>query len=179
MKRKALALLAAGVTVVSTGLVSAQSDSLAGIWEENIAFLDDHGNPTGRTGRSLVVYNKDGTLVATEAGSTTFDPSPQKNPHDPQTGLVLSNDIGLWVQVGDDHGNKTFNYTSYALFSDFSGNPVGNLTVTGHYTLTNGDTYEGYSFAEGDLFGETFKGYVTNHGERKPMLPPPPPPPQP
>jgi hypothetical protein len=88
MKRKALwALLAAGMTVVSTGIVSAQSTmaaprvgmlgefkkkSLVGSWFETFTFVD------GRIGRAPVNYNDDGILIGPEGGSTMFDTDPQK-----------------------------------------------------------------------------------------------------
>ena len=174
MKRKAFwALLAAGMTVVSTGLVSAQSQtkSLAGSWEETFTFVD--GPRNGEVGKGLFNYNTDGTLVGTEAGNVTFNPPP-KNPHDPQTGLVTSDDIGVWEQESPNDPN-TFVYTSYLLFSDFSGKQVGSLKVRGRYTLTNnGDGYEGKSFYEGEISGiGQFSGNVTNKGVRLPLEKPP------
>lgn len=179
MKRKAfLALLAVGMTVVSTGLVRAQSEknSLAGIWEETVTFVVP---PREEKLRALIVYNQDGTLVATEGGSIVFDP-PAKNPHTPQTGMVTSNDIGVWVPAGEDkQGLKTFEYTSYVLFSDFSGKPAGKLRVHGRYTLSrDGNTYTGTSFF--DVLDDTpkenvlFSGEVTNEGKRRPFVPTPP-----
>jgi hypothetical protein len=162
MKRNAfLALLAVGMTVVSTGLVRAQSDSLAGVWRETFEFLD--GPRKGEVGTALIVYHTDGTLVGTEAGNISFDP-PAKNPHTPQTGLVTSDDIGLWEKTGPN----TFVYTNYLLFSDFSGKKVGELKVQGQYTLTpKGEGYAGYSFYEGEISGiGPFSGYVSNEGTR-------------
>ena len=75
IKRKAFwALLAAGMTVVSTGLVRAQSEknSLVGIWQEDVTFINASSAPV----RALIVYHKDGTLVATEGGSVVLDPPP-------------------------------------------------------------------------------------------------------
>jgi hypothetical protein len=175
MKRKAFrVLLAAGITVVSTGLVRAQSDSLAGIWEETATFLDISRPDV----RALIVYNKDGTLVATEGGSVVFDP-PAKNPHTPQTGSVTSNDIGVWVDVTTPGGTPTFEYTSYVLFSDFSGKPAGQLIVSGRYILNeNGNHYSGEShFQVLDDNGQPVPGQsgtVHNEGKRLPFVAPPP-----
>jgi hypothetical protein len=175
MKRKAFwALLAAGMTVVSTGLVSAQSDSLAGIWEEIVTFPND---PTRvpPTVRALIVYHQDGTLVATEGGSVVLDP-PAKNPHTPQTGMVTSNDMGLWKQTGP----RTFEYTSYVLFSDLNGNPTAKLMVTGRYTLSpDGLKYSGTSHFEvrdndGNLLAADD---VENEGTRQLFVAPSPTPP--
>ena len=96
-------------------------------------------------GTALINCNNDGTMVGSEAGSITFD-SPPKHQKDPQTGLITSDDIGAWTQL-DWH---TFVYTSHSLFSDFNGNLVGKLKVTGKYTQSSsGDEYNGYSFYVG------------------------------
>jgi hypothetical protein len=162
MKRKAfLALLAVGMTVVSTGPVRAQSEknSLVGVWEETVTFLD----VTRPDVRALIVYHKDGTLVATEGANPTFDPPP---------GTIATEDIGLWKQTAP----RTFEYINYVLFSDPSGKPAGKLRVRGRYTLTSSDTYSGESFFE--VLDDTdehvvFSGHVHNEGKRKPFLPPP------
>jgi hypothetical protein len=76
MKRKTFwALLAAGITVVSTGLVRAQSEknSLVGVWEEIVTFPNDPDR-VPPTVRALIVYHQDGTLVATEGGSVVLAP---------------------------------------------------------------------------------------------------------
>jgi hypothetical protein len=180
-KKPFWALLAVGMTVVATDIVSAQSivprvgmlgefktKSLVGSWQETFTFLD--GPQKGRVGTSLGNYNSDGTLVGSEAGSIMFDPPP-KHQKDPQTGLVTSDDIGAWTQL-DWH---TFAYTSHSLFSDFSGNLVGSLKVTGKYTLSiSGDGYNGYSFYEGTISGMAISGYVSNVGVRLSVESPPP-----
>ena len=185
MKRKAFwVLVAAGMTVVSTGVVNAQAmpkvgllgefktKSLVGSWEETFTFVD--GLQKGRVGTGLINYNSDGTLIGPEAGSIMFD-APPKHQKDPQTGLVTSDDVGAWVQTEWN----TFVYTSHSLFSDFNGNLVGRLKVTGKYTLSSsGDEYDGYSFYEGNIGDTNFSGYVTNKGVRLTVdqkVPPPPP----
>ena len=168
MKRKTFwALLAAGITVVSTGLVRAQSEknSLVGIWEETATFNDG-----SRIVRALIVYNKDGTLVATEGGSVVLDPPPTTPPTPPS---IASEDIGLWKQTAP----RTFEYINYVLFSDPSGNPAGKLRVRGRYTLKSSILYEGDSFFEVlDNNGNPVPGAsggVHNVGNRLPFLPPP------
>jgi len=53
----------------------------------------------------------------------------------------------------------TFVYTSQSLFSDFNGNLVGKLKVTGKYTLSSsGDGYNGYSFYVGTIQGMAISG---------------------
>jgi hypothetical protein len=116
--------------------------------------------------RALIVYNQDGTLVATEGGSVVLHPAP---------GMLTSNDIGLWKQTGP----RTFEYTSYVLFSDLNGKPANKLRVHGRYTLSpDGNTYTGTSFF--DVLDDTpkenvlFSGEVTNEGKRRPFVPTPP-----
>jgi hypothetical protein len=114
MKRKTFwALLAAGITVVSTGLVRAQSEknSLVGVWEEIVTFPNDPDR-VPPTVRALIVYHQDGTLVATEGGSVVLAP--------PERAGVTSNDMGLWKHTGP----RTFEYTNYVLFSDLNGFPT-------------------------------------------------------
>lgn len=159
MKRTAfLALLAAGMTVV-TGPVRAQSEknSLVGIWEETVKFRD--GQPDRR---ALIVYHKDGTLVATEGGNPKLDPPPP---------MIASEDIGLWKQTAP----RTFEYINYVLFSDPSGNPgdpANKLRVRGRYTLESSDKYTGESFFEVLDNDENviFSGRVDNEGKRLPFL---------
>jgi hypothetical protein len=175
MKRKALwALLAAGITVVSTGLVRAQSEenaeseknpqseknSLAGIWEETVTFRD--GVTPDR--RALIVYHKDGTLVATEGGNPMLEPP-----------NIASEDIGLWKQTAP----RTFEYINYVLFSDPKGNPgnpANKLRVRGRYTLESSNRYTGESFFEVlDKDGKViFSGRVDNVGKRLTFSPFPP-----
>jgi hypothetical protein len=169
MKRKAvLALLAVGMTVVSTGPVRAQSEkiSLVGIWKETVKF-DDPNRPDVK---ALIVYNTDGTLVATEGANPTFKPPPE---------LVASEDIGLWKQTA----SRTFEYINYVLFSDARGHPAGMLRVRGRYTLEDNDNYSGESFFEfldeNNQLVPGANGKVTNKGERLPFLRYPTPPQQP
>jgi hypothetical protein len=176
MKRKALrALLAFGIAVVSTGILSAQSTvprvgmlgefkkkSLVGSWVETFTFVG--GPRDGFVGTALVNYNSDGTLIGPQGGPITFDPDPAK-------ASITSEGTGSWTQTEWN----TFVYTSYALFSDFNGNVVGSLKVKGvyHLDLPSQDGYTGYSFYElldKDLQpippfpGST--GFVTNVGKR-------------
>jgi hypothetical protein len=174
MKRKTFwALLAAGITVVSTGLVRAQSEknSLVGIWEETATFNDG-----SRIVRALIVYNKDGTLVATEGANPTLEPPPTTPPTPPS---IASEDIGLWKQTA----SRTFEYINYVLFSDARGHPAGMLRVRGRYTLEDNDNYSGESFFEfldeNNQLVPGANGKVTNKGERLPFLPYPTPPQQP
>jgi hypothetical protein len=179
MKRKAFwVLLAAGMTVVSSGVVNAQSTmafprvgmlgefkqkSLVGSWVETVNFLD--GDQKGRVLKSLVSFHDDGTEMSSGQGSVMFDPPP-KHPKAPQTGTVTSDGVGAWTQTDW----RTFVYTEKDLFSDFSGNLTGFLKVRGKYTLSaSGDEYTGISFYEVlATDGETVlaSGNVTNKGER-------------
>jgi hypothetical protein len=176
MKRKALrALLAVGMAVVSTGILSAQSTvprvgmlgefkkrSLVGSWVETFTFVG--GPRDGFVGTALVNYNSDGTLIGPQGGPITFDPDPAK-------ASITSEGAGSWTQTEWN----TFVYTSYALFSDFIGNVVGSLKVKGiyHLDLPSRDGYTGYSFYElldKDLQPITpfpgSTGFVTNVGKR-------------
>jgi hypothetical protein len=177
MNRKAFwALVTAGMTVISTVVVSAQSivpsfgmlgefrtKSLIGSWQETFTFVG--GPQDGRIGKGLGNYNDDGTLIGSEGGTITFDPDPQK-------ASVSSDDVGAWKQTEWN----TFVYTSYSLFSDFNGNVVGSLKVRGTYKLgPSGDTYSGYSYYEGTITGvPPFSGFVINKGVRTRVEPPPP-----
>jgi hypothetical protein len=164
IKRKVLwALLTAGMTVVSTGIVSAQS--LVGSWVETVNFLD--GPMKGRVLKSLVSFHADGTTMSSDQGSVTLD-APPKNPHDPQTGSVSSNGVGAWKPLD---GN-TFEYTNKGLFSDLSGNLTGFLKVRGTYTLSaSGDKYTGTSVFEvldpdEKPLNPSITGTVSNEGKR-------------
>ena len=75
---------------------------------ETFTFLD--GPRQGQVGTGLGNYNSDGTVIGTEGGSIAFDPPP-KNPHDPQTGLLFSDDVGSWQQK--ELEPNTFLYTTY------------------------------------------------------------------
>ena len=174
MKRKVLrALLAAGMAVILTGTVSAQSTvatvgllgefqrkSLVGSWVEKFTFLD--GPRKGEVGTALVNYNSDGTLIGPQGGPITFDRNPAK-------ASITSEGAGSWAQTEWN----TFVYTSYALFSDFIGNVVGSLKVKGvyHLDLPSRDGYHGYSFYE--ILDKDMKplnpritGFVSNQGTR-------------
>jgi hypothetical protein len=176
MKRKAFwALLAVGMTVVSTGVVSAQSTlprvgmlgefkkkSLVGSWLETVTF--ENGRPDLK---SLVSFHADGTVMASDQGSVILPPNPQEG--------VSSSGVGAWTQL-DWH---TFAYTNKELFSDFKGNLTGFLKVRGIYTLSgSGDEYTGTSYFEvlatDDKTVQT-SGNVTNAGKRiRVELPPTP-----
>jgi hypothetical protein len=153
MKKKAFCvLLTAGMAVVSTCVVSAQSTmtlptvgllgeftkkSLVGSWEETVHF--NNGRPDLK---SLVSFHADGTMMSSDQGTVVLPP-------DLHAG-VSSSGVGAWTQL-DWH---TFAFTGEELFSDFSGNLTGFLKVSGKYTLTgSGDTYKGTS---------TFKVFDTN-----------------
>ena len=166
MKRKALrVLLAAGMAVVSTGIVSAQSitilprigllgeftkKSLVGSWVETVKFKDGSRPDL----KSLVSFHADGTSFASDQGTVTLDPP-----------SVSSSGVGVWTQL-DWH---TFVYTNEELFSDLSGNLTGFLKVSGIYRLTgSGDTYKGNStFMVFDTNSNLLaKGEVENDGVR-------------
>jgi hypothetical protein len=167
MKRRAFwALLAVGMTIVSTGVVNAQSTissvgllgefqkkSIVGSWVETVKFTTDPGRPDSQ---SLVHFNGDGTLGSSDQGGVQTDPPPT---------TVTSDGVGVWKQVDW----RTFSYTELALFSDFSGNLTGSLKVSGTYVLKGfGDMYEGTSFYEvlGPDNSVQHSGYVANKGMR-------------
>ena len=180
MKRKVLwALLAAGMAVVSTGVVSAQSTipsfgmigefqkrSIVGNWVETVTFPPETGRPQLL---SLVHFNADGTMGSSDQGGVTTEPPPT---------TVTSDGVGAWKQLDW----RTFSYTELSLFSDFKGNLTGSLKVSGTYMLKGfGDKYEGSSFyqvlnPDGSL---QFSGYVTNEGVRILVEPTPTPSPTP
>jgi hypothetical protein len=172
LPRKALSvLLAAGMTVVSSGVVNAQSTaskigmlgelkqkSLVGSWDETFTFVG--GPMDGRVGVSLTNYNADGTLIGPQGGSVMFDPDPAK-------ASITSDGVGVWTQTEWN----TYVYTGKSLFSDFNGNSMGWLIVTGIYHLdlpAGGDKYTGYSYYK--VFdpngNQVFAGFVTNTGTR-------------
>jgi hypothetical protein len=162
------ALLAVGTTIITTGVVNAQSTvssvgllgefqkkSIVGSWVETVRFRTDPGRPDIQ---SLVHFNADGTVGSSDQGGVQTDPPPT---------TVTSDGVGVWKQVDW----RTFSYTELALFSDFSGNLTGSLKVSGAYVLKGfGDTYEGKSFYQ--VFGHPpdnsvqHSGYVTNNGIR-------------
>ena len=145
IKRKAFwALLAAGMTVVSTGIVSAQSTtilprvgmlwefkkkSLVGSWLETVTFPPDE-NGDVRVLKSLVSFHADGTMMASDQGSVTLGPNPPPG--------VSSSGVGAWTQL-DWH---TFAYTDKELFSDLSGKLTGFLRCQGsiHYRVPGTST---------------------------------------
>jgi len=170
MKRKAFwALLAAGMTVVSTGIISAQSTtalprvgmlwefkkkSLVGSWLETVTFPPETGRPKLK---SLVSFHDGGTVVSSDQGSVTLDPP-----------AVSSNGAGAWTQL-DWH---KFAYTELELFSDLKGDLTGFLKVRGIYKLSDsGDEYTGTSYYEvldtnRKSLVPPVAGYVHNEGER-------------
>jgi hypothetical protein len=148
MKTKAFrVLLTAGMAVVSTCVVSAQSTmtlptvgllgeftkkTLVGSWVETVHF--NNGRPDLK---SLVSFHADGTMMSSDQGSVTLGPTPPPG--------VSSSGVGAWTQL-DWH---TFAYTDKGLFSDLSGNLTGFLKVSGIYTLSgSGDKYSGNSTFE-------------------------------
>src|ERR1700730_709226 len=168
MKRNTLwALLAVGMTIVSTGVVNAQwylpkvgfleefrKKSIVGSWVETVTFYNGRPNL-----ESLVSFHADGTLMASDQGSVVLPPDQHEG--------VSSSGVGAWTQL-DWH---TYAYTNKELFSDFKGNLTGFLKVSGIYTLDHsGDTYAGYSFFQvydaSNPPGLQDSGFVTNKGER-------------
>ena len=172
MKRNALwALLAVGMTVVSTGVVNAQSitilprigllgeftkKTLVGSWVETVKFKD--GSRPDLT--SLVSFHADGTMMSSDQGSVTLGPTPPPG--------VSSSGVGAWTQL-DWH---TFAYTDKELFSDLNGNLTGFLKVSGIYKLSgSGDKYSGNSTfevldPEQKSLNPPITGTVSNSGER-------------
>ena len=169
MKRNAFwALLAVGMTVVSTGVVNAQwllpkvgfleefrKKSIVGSWVETVTF--NNGRPDLK---SLVSFHADGTVMASDQSSVILPPDPQEG--------VSSSGVGAWTQL-DWH---TFAYTNKELFSDFKGKLTGFIKVSGIYTLLgSGDEYSGTSTFEvldPDEHSLTppFTGTVKNSGKR-------------
>jgi hypothetical protein len=145
MKRNALwALLAVGMTVVSTGVVNAQwllpkvgflgefkKKSIVGSWEELVRFPS--GVPIPQQ-RAVMSFHDDGTVVSSGQGSVMLNPPP---------GSVESDSLGAWVQLDW----RTFGYTNVAVLSDLSGNLTGFFRVRGVYQLdSSGDSYTGHSY---------------------------------
>jgi hypothetical protein len=190
IKREAfLALLAVGMTVVSSNVVHAQSivskegffwelrkKSIVGSWEELVRFPS--GVPIPQQ-RSVMSFHDDGTDISTGQGGVIFNTDPAK-------ATVESDGLGAWVQL-DWH---TFGYTNKAVFSDLNGNLTGFFKVRGIYKLDgSGDTYRGnsyYEFLDKDMkpvidpnSGQPVAGWVCNDGvrirvESPPTQPPPP-----
>ena len=186
MKRKAFwVLLAAGMTVVSTGVVSAQwvdhetlTRMISGAAGSQVA-----ESPPAAPRRGTRGVSTKNSLVGSWQETVTFegDRPPLKSLitfHDDgtmeandqgsvtlQPPSVTTSGVGVWTRLK----SRVFAYTQHNLFSDLSGNFVGSLKVRGTYTLIDsGDRYEGTSFfevfdANGDKQAE---GSVTNKGER-------------
>jgi hypothetical protein len=198
MKRKAFwALLAAGITVVSTGVVSAQwidretlTRMLSGADGSRVAKSPGSTAAAVRAGMREV-STKD-SLVGSWIETATFPPEIGRPPlkalvtfhHDGTLAVydqgnvtldppsVFSAGAGIWKQKGPP---RTFVYTQRELISDLSGNLIGFLKVRGTYTLSaSGHTYEGRSFFEVSVGGEEVSGWVTNAGERILLERPPP-----
>jgi hypothetical protein len=119
--------------------------SLVGSWLETVNFLD--GVMKGRVLKSLVSFHDDGTVMSSDQGSVTTDPT---------TATVTSDGIGAWTQL-DWH---RFAYTELSLFSDFGGNLTNFLKVSGTYTLVSENEYTGTSFFE------------VLDADQKPLVPP-------
>jgi hypothetical protein len=157
MKRKVLwALLAAGMAVVSTGVVSAQS--IVGSWEETVKF--PAGVPISPQ-LSVVTFHNDGTILASGQGMVIAHPG-GKNAQ------VETDGLGVWTQVG-----SRIYYTVEAVLSDLKGNLTGFFKVRGFYQLTSVDSYEGNSYYQvlGPHHEDTGpnagpKGWVCNDGVR-------------
>jgi len=202
MKRKAFwALLAAGMTVVSTGVVSAQwtdgetlKTMISGAAGSRVAMSSPESTAALSRVGMLGEFKKK-SLVGSWLETVTFPPDENGDVrvlkslvsfHDDGTMLasdqgsvtlnppsVSSSGVGAWTQTDW----RTFVYTSKELFSDLRGNLVGFLKVRGIYKLSgSGDKYNGTSFFE--VFDTNsnllVSGNVTNAGERIPVeLPPP------
>jgi hypothetical protein len=191
IKRKAFcALLAVAMTVVSSGVVNAQSivskegflgalrkKSIVGSWEELVRF------PAGvlipQQQRAVMSFHDDGTVISTGQGIVIFNTDPKK-------ATVESDGLGAWAQLDW----RTFGYTNKAVFSDLNGDLTGFFKVRGIYKLDgSGDTYTGNSYYEfldthmkaviDPNTGQPVAGWVCNSGKRIEVEPPPTdPPPQ-
>jgi hypothetical protein len=136
--------------------------SLVGSWQETVTFAPDQ-NGNVKVLNALVSFHEDGTEMSSGQAGVTTDPSPT---------TVTSDGVGSWRQT-DWH---TFIYTELRVFSDFSGTLTGFLQVRGTYTLVSENEYKGKSYFE--VFAPDFKtveasGFVTNKGNRIPVIPPP------
>jgi hypothetical protein len=181
MKRKVLwALLTAGMTVVSAGVVNAQwnvskegflgefrKKSIVGSWEELVTFPSEV--PFSQQ-EALSLFHDDGTFTSTGQGGVSFNTDPTK-------GSVLSDGIGAWRQLDW----RTFGYTVESVISDLNGKLTGFFYVRGVYQLdSSGDGYTGHSYyqflgpnheATGPNAGPS--GWVCNSGVRIRVMPPP------
>ncbi|MFZ0710682.1 MAG: hypothetical protein WAM53_11630 [Terrimicrobiaceae bacterium] len=197
MKRKAFwALLAAGMTVVSINLVSAQwvdhemltrmmsgatagrttksqSGSIAATLRAEIRALSKKGAHFGASSNSLV-----GSWLE----KVTFDSSPDRV----LQSLVIFNDDGTtesndqgsvttdppWVfssgvGVWARLGNRTFAYTLLQFVSDLNtGELIGCLKVSGTYKLKSDDEYIGRSYYKLSVGDLEVQGWVSNEGDR-------------
>jgi hypothetical protein len=169
MKRKAFgALLAAGMTVVSTAIVSAQwvdhetlTRMMSTAAESRAAKSTPVGPPTAAPRAGMHGVN---SLVGSWKEEVTFPPEIRP---DKLTGLVTFHDDGTLAAY--DQGNVTldppsvfspgtgawkqldrrrFAYTQLELISDLSGNLIGFLKVEGTYELVSVDEYKGESIAK-------------------------------
>jgi hypothetical protein len=187
MKRRPFwALLAVGMTAVSTGVVNAQSTvssvgmlgefgkkSIVGSWLETVTFPPGAFPPPQK---AMVSFHADGTEAASGEGGVILGAPPNL-----QTGSVNSDSFGAWAQLDW----RSFAYTDEAVLSDLSGNLTGFFKVRGIYKLdASGDKYTGnsyYEFLDTDMrpvidptTKMPFAGWVTNVGKRIPVeLPPP------
>ena len=159
VKRIALVVVLTGTLVGSGANAVAQSSAnatannkaLVGTWLETVTFPPEIGRSPLL---SLVSFHGDGTMLASDHGSVTFDPP-----------LVTTSGLGAWRHLG----NRRFAYTQRNLFSDLDGNLTGQLKVRGIYTVSSsGDEYTGASFAEVfDADGNLLVSVeVTNAGQR-------------
>ena len=178
MKKNALwALLAVGLTVVSTGgVVKAQlllpkvgflgefrKKSIVGSWEELVRFPSDIPIPQQR---AVMSFHDDGTVISTGQGSVMFNT-------DPTQATVESDGLGAWVQLDW----RTFGYTNVAVRSDLNGNLLGFFRVRGVYQLdSSGNRYTGHSYYQflGPNHEDTGPdGWVCNDGVRITVEAPP------
>jgi hypothetical protein len=166
MKRKVLwALLAAGMTVVLTGIVSAQS--IVGSWEETVTF--PAGVPISPQ-LSVVTFHDDGTILASGQGMVIAHPG-GKNAQ------VETDGLGVWEQLPSPPSlPPTFEYTNEAVLSDLKGTLTGFFKVRGVYTLVSENHYTGHSYYQflGPGHEDTGPdGWVCNDGVRIQLESPP------
>ena len=166
-KRKAIwALLAAGMTVVSTGVVSAQwvdhetlTRMISVAAERRVAKSPAVGPPAavpraGMHGVSSLVgswletvtFRSDRpplkSLISFHGDGTLATSDQGSVTLDPPE--VYSSGVGVWAQLD----RRRFAYNQLELISDLSGNLVGFLKVLGIYTLKSGAEYTGESYFE-------------------------------